>query len=212
MRIRRHAPGLAVALALTLAALPGQVTDPLKIGACPANPPWQDKTEAGTFDGLEVAIGNEIARRMGTKAQIEGHGFKLRFVACASCRADMVISSLTGERPRWRGADPWAVQSGKGSRSGGLGLAGAGGQHADGRVVGKIASAQGMASDGIGRRFRQGGGFAGPIRQDRAVEVETFTLEDPALAIQRKRVGMLADQFMGPQTRPRATGYVGSGA
>lgn len=91
---RRLALGLAAALSLSLAA-PALAQDPLRVAAYPANPPWQNKTESGAFEGFEVDIVNEVARRMGTTAQIDGMDFKALFVASASGRADMVISSLT---------------------------------------------------------------------------------------------------------------------
>lgn len=66
-----------------------------KVGSYPANPPWETKTESGSFEGFEVDIVNEIAKRMGTTAQIDGMDFKALFVASASGRVDAVISSLT---------------------------------------------------------------------------------------------------------------------
>lgn len=89
---RRIALGLGLALALPLAA---QAQDPLRVASYPANPPWENKTEDGSFEGFEVDIVNEIARRLGTTTQIEGMDFRALFVATASGRADMVISSLT---------------------------------------------------------------------------------------------------------------------
>ncbi|MCC7319901.1 MAG: amino acid ABC transporter substrate-binding protein [Rubellimicrobium sp.] len=89
---RRVALGLAAALALPLAA---QAQDPLRVASYPANPPWENKTEDGSFEGFEVDIVNEIARRMGTTTAIEGMDFRALFVASASGRVDMVISSLT---------------------------------------------------------------------------------------------------------------------
>ncbi|MDX5349729.1 MAG: ABC transporter substrate-binding protein [Paracoccaceae bacterium] len=84
--------GLTLALGLSTAAF---AQDALRVGAYPANPPWENKTEAGTFEGFEVDIVNEIAARMGTTATIEDMDFKALFVASASGRVDMVISSLT---------------------------------------------------------------------------------------------------------------------
>lgn len=89
---RRIALGLAMAVALPLAA---HAQDPLRVASYPANPPWENKTEDGSFEGLEVDIANEIARRMGTTTRIDGMDFRALFVATASGRADMVISSLT---------------------------------------------------------------------------------------------------------------------
>ncbi|MDT8853954.1 ABC transporter substrate-binding protein [Paracoccaceae bacterium Fryx2] len=92
---RRAVFGLVAGL-MTLSLTPvAQAADALRVGAYPANPPWQNKTETGSFEGFEVDIVNEIARRMGTTAEIEGLDFKALFVASASGRVDMVISSLT---------------------------------------------------------------------------------------------------------------------
>ena len=61
-----------------------------------------------------------------------------------------------------------------------------------------------MAPDGLGQRFQQGGGLPDPVGQRGTVEAESFTVKDLALAIERQMVGILADQHMGQQTRPRA--------
>jgi polar amino acid transport system substrate-binding protein len=88
--------GLALAgLALALGTGPAAAQDALRVGAYPANPPWQNRKEDGSFEGFEVDIVKEIARRMGTTAQVEGYDFRALFVATASGRVDMVISSLT---------------------------------------------------------------------------------------------------------------------
>ena len=89
---RRIALTLATAFALSA---PAFAQDPLRVASYPANPPWENKTESGTFEGYEVDIVTETAKRMGTTAEIEGMDFKALFVASASGRADMVISSLT---------------------------------------------------------------------------------------------------------------------
>lgn len=76
-----------------------------------------------------------------------------------------------------------------------LGLAGAGGQHADRRVVCKDRlGRQNMATDGVGQGFQQGGGLADPVGQRRAIKIKAFAVEDLALAIQGKMVGIFADQ------------------
>lgn len=76
-------------------AAPAFAEAPLKVGSYPANPPWENKTETGTFEGFEVDIVNEIAKRMGTTVEFQGMDFKALFVASASRRTDIVISSLT---------------------------------------------------------------------------------------------------------------------
>ena len=56
--------------------------------------------------------------------------------------------------------------------------------------------------DGVGQRFQQGGGFAHPIRQCRAVDVEPVALEDLALPVERQVICVFVDQHMGQQTGP----------
>ncbi len=95
---RRTMFGIAAGLALGLGLAAPTVSfaqEPLKVAAYPANPPWENKTESGAFEGFEVDIVNEVAKRMGTTAEIEGMDFKALFVASASGRVDAVISSLT---------------------------------------------------------------------------------------------------------------------
>lgn len=92
---RRRLLGLAVAAIAGISAVSASAQDALKIGSYPANPPWEFKNEAGTFEGFEVDIINEIAKRLGTTAEIGGLDFRALFVATASGRMDAVISSLT---------------------------------------------------------------------------------------------------------------------
>jgi len=89
---------LALALGASLLALSTTTAfaqEVLRVGAYPANPPWQNQTEDGTFEGFEVDIVTEIANRMGRTVEIQPYDFRALFVATASGRADMVISSLT---------------------------------------------------------------------------------------------------------------------
>ncbi|MCI5076898.1 ABC transporter substrate-binding protein [Oricola sp.] len=95
MKSTRHMMlGLVAGFAFAL-SMPAMAQDTLRVGAYPANPPWENKTEDGSFEGYEVDIVNEIAKRMGTEAKIDGMDFKALFVASASGRVDIVISSLT---------------------------------------------------------------------------------------------------------------------
>ncbi len=82
-------------MAFSLAAAPVVAEETIKVGAYPANPPWQNKMEDGSFEGLEVDVVNEIAARMGRTAEIAPYDFRALFVATSSGRADMAISSLT---------------------------------------------------------------------------------------------------------------------
>lgn len=92
---RRTLGGAVMGLALGLAALPSMAQEVLRVGSYPANPPWENRTESGDFVGFEVDIVNEVARRIGRTAEIEGYDFRALFVATASGRVDIVISSLT---------------------------------------------------------------------------------------------------------------------
>lgn len=85
----------AVALTLALTALPAMSQETFRVGAYPANPPWQNRQEDGSFVGFEVDIANEIAERLDMTAEISGYDFRALFVATASGRVDAVISSLT---------------------------------------------------------------------------------------------------------------------
>lgn len=86
---------LALALGLLALAPAASAQDALRVGAYPANPPWQNQAADGTFEGFEVDIVNEIAKRMGRTVEIQPYDFRALFTATASGRADMVISSLT---------------------------------------------------------------------------------------------------------------------
>ena len=60
-----------------------------------------------------------------------------------------------------------------------------------------------MAPDGIGQGFQQGGGFAHPVSQRRAVQIQPFAIEYLALAVKWQMVGVFVDQHMGQQARTR---------
>ena len=84
------------ALSLGLAAAPALAQDlTLKVGAYPSNPPWQFKNEKGEFEGFEVELAREIAKRMNAKIEIQDLGFQALFAATSSKRIDMAISSIT---------------------------------------------------------------------------------------------------------------------
>ena len=67
----------------------------LEVGAYPANPPWENKKEDGTFEGFEVDLVNEIGKRIGAEMHIQDLGFQALFAATSSGRIDMAISSIT---------------------------------------------------------------------------------------------------------------------
>ena len=138
---RRATLTLIAGILLAGSAVSAIAQDVLRVGAYPTNPPWQFKDEAGVFQGFEVDIVNEIAKRLNTTADIQGMDFKALFVASSSGRVDMVISSITitNERlesqsftqPYFLGALGVAVKEGSGL----TGLA-----DMKGKVMGSIAT------------------------------------------------------------------------
>ncbi len=89
-----------LALAAIAAAIGFGMTAPvsaetLTVGAYPANPPWENKKEDGSFEGFEVDLVNEIAKRMGADVDMQDLGFQALFAATSSGRIDLAISSIT---------------------------------------------------------------------------------------------------------------------
>lgn len=98
---RRHL--IAVAVAAGFAALSssaGFAADALKVGAYPSNPPFESKTASGTFEGFEVDIVTEAAKRIGMGVDISEQGFQALFAATSSKRIDVAISSITITKER----------------------------------------------------------------------------------------------------------------
>ncbi|MBS9721864.1 amino acid ABC transporter substrate-binding protein [Tianweitania sp. BSSL-BM11] len=91
--------GMAFA-ALSAFALPSQAQENVVVGAYAANPPWEFKNEAGTFEGYEVDVATEAAKRIGKGVEFQELGFQALFAATASGRIDFAISSIsiTNER------------------------------------------------------------------------------------------------------------------
>jgi len=88
---------------LLLAAVVGIASGPvaayaegvLNVASYPNNPPFEFKNEAGTFEGFEVDIVTEAAKRLGMTVNIEGYDFQPIFAATSSGRVDVAISSIT---------------------------------------------------------------------------------------------------------------------
>lgn len=93
------AAALALGLAATAAA-PALAAEALRVGAYPANPPWEFKNEQSTFEGFEVDLVTDVARRLGRDLEISDMGFQALFAATSSGRIDIAIStiSITDER------------------------------------------------------------------------------------------------------------------
>ncbi|QPC86365.1 transporter substrate-binding domain-containing protein [Mesorhizobium sp. NBSH29] len=97
---RRKLIGAFAAAALGLGLATVASAETLNVGAYPANPPWENKTESGDFEGFEVDLVKEIGKRLGAEIVFQDLGFQALFAATASGRVDMAISSIsiTNER------------------------------------------------------------------------------------------------------------------
>jgi len=87
---------LGLALAAGMAASgAAQAADTIVVGAYPANPPWEYKTDSGAFEGFEVDVANEVGKRTGKTVEFQDMGFQALFAATASGRIDYAISSIS---------------------------------------------------------------------------------------------------------------------
>jgi len=94
MLFRKFAVAM-LAAAVGIGAAGAVSAETLQVGAYPANPPWENKKEDGSFEGFEVDLVNEIAKRLGDDVEIQDLGFQALFAATSSGRIDMAISSIT---------------------------------------------------------------------------------------------------------------------
>jgi len=94
MRIRAFVFA-ALAAAVSFGFTGAVSAETLTVGAYPANPPWENKKEDGSFEGFEVDLVNEIAKRIGAEVEFQDLGFQALFAATSSGRVDMAISSIT---------------------------------------------------------------------------------------------------------------------
>ncbi|WAJ28135.1 ABC transporter substrate-binding protein [Antarcticirhabdus aurantiaca] len=92
---RRRLFGLVLAAAALAPALPAFAADPIVVGAYPSNPPWEFKNDAGTFEGFEVDVATEAAKRVGRPVEFQDLGFQALFAATASHRIDFAVSSIS---------------------------------------------------------------------------------------------------------------------
>ena len=92
---RRAMFGLVAAAALLASAAPVFAQATITVGAYPANPPWEFKTDAGTFEGFEIDVASEAAKRVGKKVEFQDLGFQALFAATASGRIDFAVSSIS---------------------------------------------------------------------------------------------------------------------
>ncbi|SMD19756.1 ABC transporter substrate-binding protein [Rhizobium sp. RU36D] len=97
---RRLMLALTAATALAVGASGTLAADTLMVGAYPSNPPFEFKNQAGTFEGFEVDIVTEAAKRAGMTVEVADYGFQALFAATSSKRIDVAISSITITKER----------------------------------------------------------------------------------------------------------------
>ena len=73
---RRNLLLLAAAIGIATGPATAYAADVLNVGAYPTNPPFEYKNESGTFEGFEVDIVNEAAKRIGMTTDIADLGFR----------------------------------------------------------------------------------------------------------------------------------------
>ena len=93
--IRRNLLIFAAAAGIATAPAAAFAQDVLNVGSYPNNPPFEFKAESGNFEGFEVDIVTEAAKRAGMTVNIEGYDFQPLFAATSSKRIDVAISSIT---------------------------------------------------------------------------------------------------------------------
>lgn len=92
---RRSLLLLAAAVGIAAGPATAYAADVLNVGSYPNNPPFEYKSESGNFEGFEVDIVTEAAKRAGLTVNIEGYDFQPLFAATSSGRIDAAISSIT---------------------------------------------------------------------------------------------------------------------
>lgn len=92
---RRRLLILGFAVSFLASSCAAFAADTLNVGAYPNNPPFEFKNADGMFQGFEVDIVNEAAKRAGMTTDIADYGFQALFSGIASKRIDVAISSIT---------------------------------------------------------------------------------------------------------------------
>ncbi|MEL4072942.1 ABC transporter substrate-binding protein [Ochrobactrum sp. GPK 3] len=91
---------ILTAAALSLMVSSAFADGKIVVGSYAANPPWEFKNEKGVFEGFEVDVATEAAKRLGMDVEFQPLGFQALFAATSSGRVDFAISSIsvTNER------------------------------------------------------------------------------------------------------------------
>lgn len=91
---------LGILIALGVAAATPALAETIVVGAYPANPPWEYKTDSGAFEGFEVDLAKEVGKRIGADVEFQDLGFQALFAATSSGRIDFAISSISVNNER----------------------------------------------------------------------------------------------------------------
>jgi polar amino acid transport system substrate-binding protein len=97
---RRNLLILAAAIGIAAGPATAFAEGTLNVGSYPNNPPFEFKAESGNFEGFEVDIVTEAAKRIGMAVDIQGLDFQPLFAATSSGRIDVAISSITITKER----------------------------------------------------------------------------------------------------------------
>lgn len=97
---RRNLLILAAAIGIAAGPTAALAEGVLNVGSYPNNPPFEFKGESGAFEGFEVDIVTEAAKRVGMTVDIQGLDFQPLFAATSSGRIDVAISSITITKER----------------------------------------------------------------------------------------------------------------
>ncbi|MBN9061372.1 MAG: amino acid ABC transporter substrate-binding protein [Rhizobiales bacterium 65-9] len=97
---RRAFLNLASAATLLFASSAAYAAETLRVGAYPSNPPWEFKNAQGEFEGFEVDMVKDIAKRLGMPLEISDLGFQALFAATSAKRIDLAISTITITKER----------------------------------------------------------------------------------------------------------------
>src|SRR6187551_2587509 len=97
---RRKMLMIAAAIGFAAAPVSAFAEGTLNVASYPNNPPFEFKGESGNFEGFEVDIVTEAAKRAGMTVNIEGYDFQPLFAATISGRVDVAISSITITKER----------------------------------------------------------------------------------------------------------------
>lgn len=86
---------LMAAAAFTLMVSSAFADGKIIVGSYAANPPWEFQNESGVFEGFEVDVAKEAAKRVGMEVEFQPLGFQALFAATSSGRIDFAISSIS---------------------------------------------------------------------------------------------------------------------